>query len=100
MKGFFWSLVLNCLPEAQKQPDLGMDFFRIAPDILRSDRSIVESEPKLRSLIVDFTDMLLAVEHEEHFEHGQTDYRIPGLCELLLGSIVCLKSFKHPLQLG
>lgn len=100
MKAFFWSVVSETITEARKHPTLAINLFRIAPDVLRSDRSITECEPKLRSLIADFTEMILGVEHEEQFEHGHTDWRIFGLCELLLCIIVCLKSFKQPLQLG
>ncbi|GAB7349825.1 hypothetical protein MBLNU459_g0532t1 [Dothideomycetes sp. NU459] len=100
IKSFVWSIILDSLLDAQKHALLSMNLFRIAPDVLRSDHSITDSEPEMRALVGYLGKALLSIEHDEQFEHARIDYRLSGLSQLLQCSIVCLKLFKQPLQLG
>lgn len=72
----------------------------MAPEILRTNATVVSSESELKNLVDSFSAILLQTHHQERFGTNLMDYRVPGLCSLLLVCVDKLKSFKKPLNLG
>lgn len=72
----------------------------MAPEILRTNATVVSSETELKNLVDSFSAILLQTHHQERFGTNRIDYRVSGLCSLLLVCIDKLKYFNKPLNLG
>ena len=100
IKAWIWDLIVELLPDTLKEPTLSEPLYSIATSALRAHQDLAANEKKLRSLANNLVEMILKVDHEEHFGSNFIDHRIQGLCQLMYDCVFHLKAFKHPLNLG
>ncbi|KAI5209066.1 hypothetical protein E4T39_01086 [Aureobasidium subglaciale] len=90
----------HLMPAAMEQPDFCDNTFRVGLAVISADRSLPGDEALLRSMIDDFSQELLELNHLEHYGDCYADKRLQGLIALLQFCVNSLRSQSKPLNLG
>ncbi|KAH7374400.1 hypothetical protein BKA66DRAFT_174381 [Pyrenochaeta sp. MPI-SDFR-AT-0127] len=96
----FWSIISVILPEAVRHPSESQQLFEIAEHVFRANDEYDRNEESLRSLLKQWSNLLLKHTHEEFVGREETDYVVLGFTKLLLCCILSIKSFKKPVNAG
>lgn len=96
----FWSIIANILPDAVHYSKQSVQLFNIAEHVFRTNDAHERHEESLRSLLAQWSDLLLSYSHKEFAGREEVDPVVLGFTKLLLCCVFTLKSFKRPLNAG
>jgi ubiquitin carboxyl-terminal hydrolase 34 len=96
----FWIILSAILPEAAHHAGQSKQFFNVAELVFRANDEYDRNEDSLRSMLQQWSTLLLSHEHEEFPGRDQVDNFVSGLTKLILCCILSLKSFKKPVNAG
>lgn len=96
----FWSIFSAILPSAVQHSGKSQQLFWIAEHVFRTNDEYDRNEEHLRSLLSQWSTILLEYEHKECPGREETDHLILGFTKLLLCCILSIKSFKKPVNAG
>jgi ubiquitin carboxyl-terminal hydrolase 34 len=100
MASRLWTVISAVLPETVQYPEQSEQLFQIAEHVFRTNDEYDRNEEYLRSLLAQWSNLLLAYEHKEFPGREQTDHVVYGLTKILLCCILSIKSFKKPVNAG
>lgn len=96
----FWSVIETILGNAAGWTTCSKQLFEIAEQVFRTNDEYNRSEESLRSLLTDWSGLLLEHKHKEFVGRYHVDHYVLGLTKLLLLCIISLKSLKKPVNAG
>jgi ubiquitin carboxyl-terminal hydrolase 34 len=96
----FWSIISAILPASVQYSGQSQQLFEIAEHVFRTNDEYDRNEQHLRSLLSQWSTILLDYEHKECPGREETDYVVLGLTKLLLCCTLSIKSFKKPVNAG
>ncbi|KAH7408597.1 hypothetical protein DE146DRAFT_383024 [Phaeosphaeria sp. MPI-PUGE-AT-0046c] len=96
----FWSIISAILPQAGQYAGNSKQLFEIAEHVFRTNDEYDRNETQLRSLLTQWSGLLLDHEHEEFPGREDSDHIVLGFTKLLLCCLLSIKSFKKPVNAG
>jgi ubiquitin carboxyl-terminal hydrolase 34 len=95
-----WTVISAILPDVKQYPGQSEQLFEIAEHVFRTNDEYDRNEEHLRSLLTQWSSLLLEHEHKEFPGRDEVDHVVLGLTKLLLCCILSIKSFKKPVNAG
>lgn len=96
----FWSILSAILPKAGQYASESKQLFDIAEHVLRANDEYDRNETQLRSLLSQWSGLLLNHDHRACPGREESDYIVLGFTKLLLCCLLSMKSFKKPVNAG
>ena len=97
---FFWTQVVDIIPEAARSGERAEQFFQIAIELFRKIDDFEAQALPLSSYLETWMRCLLNHEHEENIGHPSPDVAVAGLTALLDWCLQLLKARKTPLAIA
>ncbi|KAH5401564.1 hypothetical protein HBI32_172400 [Parastagonospora nodorum] len=96
----FWTIISAIIPIAARHARQSKQLFKIAEHVFRANDEYDRNEDHLRSLMTQWSTLLLSHNHDGFPGREETDYVVHGLTKLILCCILSIKSFKKPVNAG
>jgi ubiquitin carboxyl-terminal hydrolase 34 len=96
----FWTIISAILPKAALYSEQSKELFETAEHVFRANDEYDRNEAYLRSLLAQWSAILLGHEHDEVPGRLHTDYCVLGMTKLMLCCLLSIKSFKKPINAG
>jgi ubiquitin carboxyl-terminal hydrolase 34 len=94
----FWTIIDNILPETLHKAEQSAQLFDLAEHVFRTQDLHDRREESSRSLLHNWSSLLLAYNHTETPGRYKHDNVVLGFTKLMLCCVSSLKSFKLPLD--
>ena len=97
---YFWSRIVVLVPSVVEQKGHSEQFFEIAVAALRSISDEGLSDLPLRTYVLDWTELLLGIQHNDFPAKVSVEMVVAGLSRLLHQCIKAITSKGEPLDVG
>ncbi|KAF2025393.1 hypothetical protein EK21DRAFT_116870 [Setomelanomma holmii] len=96
----FWTVLSAILPDVVQYPTQSEQIFQLSEQVFRVHDEYDRNEEYLRSLLAQWSILLIEHEHKVFPGREEIDHVVLGFTKLLLDCILSIKSFKKPLNAG